>query len=196
MNTFEILKSLLLQNRSYRRFDASKKIPREKLEELINLCRCCGSGRNAQPLRYRIVTDSEECEAVFETLGWAGYFKDWDGPEKAERPTAYLVQCLDTAYGSNCLCDDGLQLQAITLGAATQEIGCCIIKSFKSQALSECLELPATMMPRYVLALGYPVETVKIVDMDGTPEADFKYYRDAKGIHYVPKRPLSELIIK
>ena len=62
--------------------------------------------------------------------------------------------------------------------------------------MSESLNLPKGMIPRYVLALGHPVEEVQIVDMNGLPDADFKYYRDINGKHYVPKRPLEELIIK
>ena len=57
------------------------------------------------------------------------------------------------------------------------------------------LNLPDGKEPRYVLALGYPAENVVIEDMSGNPDDDVKYYRTADGIHHVPKRPLSELII-
>ena len=196
METFNKLSELLLLNRSYRRFDASKEISEETLKQLVNLTRYCASGRNAQPLKYRIVIDKDECDAIFQTLWWAGYLEDWDGPIPEERPTAYIVQCLDTHFGPNCLCCDGIHLEAITLGATALGMGGCIIKSFKTQKLSESLNLPKNMVPRYVLALGYPVEEIELVDMNGEPDADFKYYRDENQKHYVPKRPLSELLIK
>lgn len=191
MNDFDHLRRLLMEDRSIRRFDQSRAISRDVLTRLVELTRYCASGRNLQPLRYRPVCTPDECAAVFPLLAWAGYLKDWAGPEQGERPTAYLVQCLDTELGENCLCDDGLQLQAITLGARALGIGGCIIKAFNAPKLKEVLGLDPRFAPRYVLALGYPVEKVEIEDMDG----DFKYYRSADGVHHVPKRPLGELII-
>lgn len=195
MNNFDILKQLLESNRSIRRFDATKEISHDTLLRLIELTRFCASGRNAQPLKYRIVTSTSEKEAIFPTLAWAGYYPDWDGPEESERPAAYLIQCLDTSILPTCLCDDGIQLEAISLGARALGIGGCIIKAFNQQALTTALELPDHISARYVLALGYPKETVKIEDMDGTPSSDYKYYRDEQSVHHVPKRPLSELVI-
>jgi nitroreductase len=144
-------------------------------------------------LRYRLVTDANELESLFPALAWAGYYKDWDGPAVNERPTAYIVQCLDTKYGNDCLCDDGLELQAITLGAVANCLGCCIIKAFDKQKVSEVLHIPDGLTPRYVLAVGIPAETVKIVDMEN--EDDFKYYRDADDSQCVPKRTLNQRLI-
>lgn len=196
MNDFEIVKKLLIEDRSVRRFDASKEIGEETLMKLVELTRYCASGRNLQPLKYRIVNGKEECEAVFPALKWAGYLSEWDGPIDSERPVAYLVQCLDTRLTENLLCDDGLQLQAITLGARALGIGGCIIKSFNVEVIKRSLILEDYFKPLYVLALGYPVENVVIEDMSGELDADVKYYRTPDKIHHVPKRPLSELIIQ
>lgn len=193
MTDFELLSKLLKADRSVRRFDQSRKIDRATLEGLVELTRYCGSGRNLQPLRYRVVDHNDECARLFPALAWAGYYKDWDGPAEGERPVAYLVQCLDTELAANCLCDDGLQLQAITLGATARGISGCIIKSFNKTVLTEALGLDNRYEPRYVLALGYAAETVRLVDMQ--PGDDYKYFRDENSVHYVPKRPLSELII-
>ncbi len=193
---FENLKNLLISDRTYRRFDESRPVDHATLLRLVDLTRYCASGRNLQPLKYRPVTDEAEREQLFETLKWAGYYSDWDGPEPGERPAAYLVQCLDTNYGENCLCDDGLQLQTITLGATALGLRCCIIKSFNLKEVSTRLEIPEKLKPRYVVAIGYPAEEVVLEDMDGTAEASYKYYRDSESRHHVPKRPLEELIIK
>ena len=193
MMKFEELVNLLLEDRSVRRFDESKPIPEEILEKLVALIRLCASGRNLQPLRYRIVTQEEERSAVFPALKWAGYLSDWDGPEKGERPTAYLIQCLDEGLTQNLLCDDGIQLQALTLGATSLGLRGCIIKSFNMAIIREQLNLPEKVKPLYVLALGYPVEKVVIDDMK---DDDVKYWRDAEGVHHVPKRRAEELIIR
>lgn len=183
----------MVEDRTVRRFDNARGISRDTLLELVELVRFCASGRNAQPLRYRLVCSREECAALYPILTWAGYYKDWDGPEPAERPAAYLVQCLDTELGQDCLCDDGLQLEAITLGARALGIGSCIIKAFDAVAAARELGIPERYRLRYVLALGYPAETPVIVDME--PEGDFRYYRDGRGVHYVPKRKLQHLLI-
>lgn len=193
---FNDLKNLMMSDRTVRRFRESERIPVETLEKVVELVRYCPSGRNAQPLRYVIVTSEDDKEKVYPLLKWAGYFSDWDGPEKGERPAAYIIQCLDTKYGNNCLCDDGLQLEALTLGLRTLGIAGCIIKAFDSIKLNEELRVGERYLPRYVLAVGYPAENVELEDMDGSEDADFKYYRTPDGTHHVPKRPLSELILK
>ena len=45
-----------------------------------------------------------------------------------------------------------------------------------------------------VIALGMPDETVVLTELK--PGESFNYYRDENDVHYVPKRPLDEIIIK
>ena len=192
---YDLFAGLLMSARSIRRFEGDREVGFDVLKSLVDLTRYCSSGRNLQPLKYRIVADRCEALRVYPLLKWAGYLPEWDGPEECERPTAYLVQCLDTRLSSSCLCDDGLQLQAITLGATALGLSCCIIKAFNSPKLAEVLELEEWAEPRYVVAIGYPKEEVRIVETNGELGADIKYYRDAAGVHYVPKRRLQELLI-
>ena len=144
-------------------------------------------------MKYRIVSSESECAEVFPLLAWAGYLSDWDGPAEGERPAAYLIQCLDLGLTQNPMCDDGLQLEAISLGAVAMGYGGCIIKSFNKEKLAEVLGLPEHLEPRYVLALSVPVEKVEIKPMKA---GDIKYWRDAEGVHYVPKRSLKEILVK
>lgn len=196
MITFDELRKLMASARTYRRFDTSRPVSAVQLHQLVEVTRYCPSGRNLQPLRYRTVTDSSELKSVFDTLKWAGYYTDWSGPAEDERPTAYLIQCLDTRLAQSQMCDDGLQLESITLAAASMHLGTCIIKSFNPATVSSALRLPDYIKPLHVVALGYPAEQVAIVDTDGSLEADIKYYHDDNGTHCVPKRPVNELIIQ
>lgn len=143
-------------------------------------------------MKYRIVSTTDECNAVYPLLAWAGYYKDWDGPAPEERPTAYLIQCLDTQIATNPLCDDGLQLEAITLGATALGLNCCIIKAFRP-SIKETLNIPDHLEPRYVVAIGYAAEKSRIVDLG--PDGDFKYFRNDDDQQCVPKRQLSEILI-
>lgn len=190
---FNEFKELLKEDRSVRRFHELQRITDETLENLVELTRYCASGRNLQPLKYRICSDPKECGSLFENLKWAGYYGNWS-PAPGERPAAYLLQCLDLSLTDNPMCDEGLQLQAITLGARALGIGCCIIKSFNKKVIAEQLNIPQNMDIRYVVALGYPAEETIITDMDSN--GDIKYYRDSSDRQCVPKRPLSSLIIR
>ena len=168
------LKDLLIRNRSYRRFYQRERISRDELEELVGV----------------VAEEEELCERIFPVLGWAGYLKDWAGPEEGERPAAYLVQLLDTRVVENCLCDDGIQAQTILLGAVEKGYGGCIIKSFQEEKLRQVLEIPSYLKIMYVLALGKPKEEVVVELMQGE---DYKYWRDADGVHHVPKREVKDL---
>lgn len=188
-----LLKDLLLKNRSYRRFDQDRRLTEEELKQFVGLTRWCASGRNAQPLKYMLITDKEQCAGVFPHLAWAGYLTDWEGPQEGERPAAYLIQLLDTRILENCLCDDGIQAQTIMLGAVEKGYGGCIIKAFKNEALREVLQLPGYLKIMYVLALGVPKEQVVLEKMT---DESYKYWRDTEGKHHVPKREIEELIWK
>lgn len=186
-----MLIDLLKKNRSYRRFFENERISAEQLQQWVGNCRLCASGRNAQPLKYALVHSPETCAEIFPSLTWAGYLKDWDGPVEGERPSAYIIQMLDTSIVENPLCDEGLQIQTIMLSAVEAGYGGCIIKAFNVAEIREKLGLPVHLRPVYVLALGKPKETVVLEEMK---DNDIKYWRSEDQIHHVPKRPLSELV--
>ena len=81
-----MLKDLILKNRSYRRFHQAVEVPMELLREMVEAARLSGSARNMQPLKYMLFNDPATCAEIFPTLAWAGYLKDWQGPEEGERP--------------------------------------------------------------------------------------------------------------
>ncbi len=187
------LSDLIRRNRSYRRFEESHRIRRETLVELIGLARFTASATNRQPLKYILAADPETNARIFPCLTWAAHLKDWDGPSPGERPAAYIVILIDETLTEDWWCDDGIAAQTILLGAVEKNLGGCIIGGIQSERLRRDLAIPDHMRIRLVLALGKPAETVVLEDLEHG--GDFRYWRDEKGVHHVPKRKLKELIV-
>ena len=188
-----MLDELIRRNRSYRRFHQEVSISCETLRELVDLARLSASGANRQPLKYSLSCDPQRNALIFPHLAWAGYLSDWPGPVEGERPSAYILILCDTQISKSAGIDHGIASQSILLGAAEKGLGGCIIASVQRDALRQALGIDSRYEILHVLALGRPKETV-IIEPVG-PEGDIKYWRDAEGVHHVPKRSLDELII-
>lgn len=186
-----MLKELARKNRSYRRFTEDVRITREELVELVETARLTPSAANRQPIRYRLVEDAESCAKVFETLGWAGYLKDWDGPEAGERPSAYIV--LLGKENINSAQDEGIIAQTILLAAVEKGYGGCMLGNVKRDALAKALEIPEAYVIKLVIALGQPKEEIVIDDIPS--DGDIKYYREPNQVHHVPKIVLDDLLV-
>lgn len=183
---------IVKKNRSYRRFFGDVVLSKEDLTELVGLARLVPSGANAQVLKYFISNDKDTNAKIFETLGWAGYLKEWDGPVEGERPSAYIIMLSDLSLGKERKHDEGIAAQTIMLGAVEKGYGGCILGNVNREKLAANIGLDNEKYHiELVLALGKPKEEVVIETFDG----DIKYYRDENQVHHVPKRTLDELII-
>jgi len=79
------------------------------------------------------------------------------------------------------------------MGAVEKGLGGCIIGTIQRDELRKALDIPSRYEILLVLALGKAKEKVVIEIV--APTGDVRYWRDDKGIHHVPKRPLDEIII-
>lgn len=188
-----MIRDLVVGNRSYRRFDESHAIDRATLEEFVDLARLSASGGNLQPLKYILSCDPEENATIFPNLVWAGYLKDWDGPAEDERPTGYVVFLCDTDIAASPGCDHGIAVQTMLLAAREKGLGGCIFGSIKRDALRKALSIPDRLEIVIVLALGKPVEQIRIEQIAG--DGSVKYWRSPDGVHHVPKRALADIIL-
>ncbi|MBE6024878.1 MAG: nitroreductase family protein [Cellulosilyticum sp.] len=189
-----MLKDLVLKNRSYRRFDESHTISHEELLKIASLGRIVPSTANSQAIKFMLINSPQQNETVFNTLGWAGKLKDWDGPKKGERPTAYIILLCDLSLAKNKPIDDGIIAQTMLLGAVEMGYGGCMLGNIKRTELAQSLEIDPTLYQiDLVIALGKPIE--KVVLENVTSAHDIDYYRDENEVHHVPKRSLDELII-
>ena len=186
-----MLYDLIRKTRSFRRFVEDEPIAMETMRYLVDLARLGGSARNVQPLKYVLVNSPALKAKIFPHLGWAGYLKEWTGPQEGERPAAYIVCLLDTRLSKEADCDLGIATQNLLLGAAEKELGGCRIASL-APGLRDVFDLDDHLQVLQVIALGRPAETVFLNEQG--PGEDIKYWRDTDQVHHVPKRPLQDII--
>jgi len=188
-----MIEDLIRQNRSCRRFYQDQTVSRETLLGLVDLARVSASAANLQPLKYALSFEPGENAAIFATLAWAGYLKDWPGPGEGERPAAYIVMLGDRDIAANFGCDHGIAAQSILLGARARGLAGCMIGSIKRDQLRRVLALPDRYDILLVIALGAPKEQVVLTEVG--PDGDIKYWRDENGVHHVPKRRLKDIVV-
>ncbi len=186
------ISELVAKSRSYRRFDETHLLDEETLVGLVNVARLCPSAANRQPLKYMISWRPEENARVFANLRWAAALTDWEGPAKGERPTGYVIILGDTQIFKPVRWDDAIAAQTMLLAATEQGLGGCMLGSIDYAGLRDALDIPEHLKILLVVALGKPGETVVLED--GTPPDESPYWRDADGVHHVPKRSLAEVL--
>jgi nitroreductase len=189
-----MMRELVTKNRSYRRFREGRTIDEATLRELVDLARLSASGANRQPLKYILSCDGEKNALIFPHLTWAGYLKDWAGPVEGERPAAYIVILSDNATPGVGGCDHGIAAQSMLLSAVEQGLGGCMLGALDRAGLKQSLKIDEQYEILLVVALGEPCETVVIDELQSVD--DIKYWRDAEGVHHVPKRRLDDLIVE
>lgn len=185
-----MLSKLIQKNRSYRRFDQTIKISSEQILSFINLARLSPSARNQQSLKYFVSNNEKTNHTIFTNLAWAGFLKDWNGPEEGQKPTAYIIITNDTNIAKNHFCDEGIACQSILLGAVEQGLGGCIFGAINRSQLQKQLDIDTQLEILYVIALGKPIEVVVIETIE---HDNYKYWRDDNNIHHVPKRNIGDI---
>lgn len=186
---------LVKKNRSYRGFDERVKVKREELERLVECARFCPSSINNQALKFYLSCTDETNALIQPLTGWARRLKTIQLPHPGHCPTGFVVICYDSNIpggAARYAKDVGIVAQTMLLGAVDMGLGGCMIGNFVPERISAALELPVNLEPVLILAVGKPDETVVLTDAEN---GEVGYYRDDAGRHYVPKRPLNELIL-
>lgn len=193
-----MLQKLISLNRSYRRFYENEKLDKETLVSLAELARISPSPRNQQALKFILVNDAEKNAKIFPLLAWAAAIPEWEGPEKGERPAAYIIVLGDNSViekGKKTYHEtaSGIAAQSIMLGAAEKGFGGCMIAAIKRKPLRRLMNLSDKFEILLVLALGKPKEEILIEEMPET--GNYDYWRDKDMVHHVPKRSINEIIV-
>lgn len=184
---------LVSEARSCRRFDESAPLSEADLVWLVDCARVAPCGRNAQELRFATIAAGELCRELFTYTRWGGALKDWGGPVEGERPTGFIAVLMPERGGDMLCFDTGIACQTMQLAASSRGWGACMIRSFDQAKTAGLLNCPPELKPALLLGVGRPAEKRVLEPMP--QDGSFAYWRDEKGVHHVPKRDLSELII-
>ncbi len=183
------LESLLKRNRSYRGYDPARKVREEDLLKLLEVVPWVGSGMNAQPLRFRLVT-GDETARVHPLVKLGAALPEEHLPHPGEEPQAYIVIGSVTPENKVVDMDLGIAAQSILLRAVEMGLGGIFILNFQASALQKALQLPLT--PLAVLGIGKPAEQVFLMPVQAGDSLD--YYRK-DGAHFVPKLQVRDLLM-
>jgi len=184
----------IVKRRTVRKY-TQKPVELSLLYKLIDAARRAPSAMNLQPLRYRLVQDPAEVQAMFPLVSWAGHIAPAGNPLPGEEPTAYIVNLVDTRVrASGYESDIGAAVENILLTAVEEGLGCCWIGSVKRDQVRELLRIPPEYKIDTVIALGYQGESPVMEDVE--LRRDLSYYKDGEGTLHVPKIRLEDVIIE
>ena len=180
----------IIARRTIRKF-TQQPVPTAVLTQCVDAARLSPSGANSQPLKYFVVNDPAILPSVFSTLAWARNIPGYKhAPD--EVPTAYIVILLDTTIRPQAGNDPGIAAMSISMVAHEAGLGSCMLGSVDRPKLQENLRIPGHLQILLVVALGYPREKSKAVELKGD---DTKYWFDAQGVLNVPKRKLEDIVV-
>ncbi|WP_105615330.1 nitroreductase family protein [Vallitalea okinawensis] len=187
MDFFEVVK----KRRSIRKF-SQKKIDLELLVSCVDVARVSPQGGNKQPMKYCIITEDQLIEDIFPHTKWAGYLYPDYTPQEGEKPTAYIALLVDEEKQTKADVAAGIVGQSILLTAQAQGLGSCWLGAIERGAIKELLNIPETYQLHSIIALGYPLEEPKVVDVG--EDQSIRYFLDDDGCLNVPKRKMEEVL--
>ena len=187
------LTELIATSRTCRRFQSHAGLTDGLLTDLVNTARLSPCARNAQVLRYAVVADPSVRSELFHLVTMGGAFKPEQRPTPEQQPGGYIVILGPQKLEGFGLMDVGIAAQSINLAANASGLACCMIGAFNKPALHQLLNVPDGLDAKLVLALGLPAEDRQIAPMGS--DGNTNYFRDDHDVHWVPKRPLDEILV-
>ena len=184
------LDELLLKNRSTRGYHKPYIVKREQLEQIVAVNTKIPSGRNRQPLRFRLVTKDTGADRVLNNIKMGAALPELNLPFPGTEPEAFIIVCSETPDNKLTLIDLGISLQTMSLKAVEMGLNTLIVGAFNKQKLVDDLALP--LEPVAVLCVGKGAERFELVPIHAD-ESHAYYRRD--DIHYIPKVAINDLIL-
>ena len=184
------LAKLVAKNRSYRGYDNSFTVREDQLRRIMEVVPACPSARNQQVLRLRPVL-ADEADKVLPHIRLGGALRDMKLPLPGTEPRAFIVICSTTAEDKYVNMDIGIIAQTMLLQATEIGLNGICIGAFDHAAVQQSLELQYE--PLLIVAIGKGAEKIQMVDIS---EGESHNYYRTDGVHFVPKLPLDNIVIK
>lgn len=188
------LEQLLIERRSIRKFDQSKKISKEDISAILSSIRYASCGNNRQRLRYLSIEGEAKVEEVFAITKWAASLPQGVGqPKEGEHPVYFVALLYDPkTSGPFGGIDQGLAISNMTLTAMKKGIGSCIIGNFNHNKFRELIPYEEHLTCDVLIAFGYPTIRSQIKDI--SLDEDPSYYLDEENNYVVPKYRVEDLV--
>lgn len=159
---------LVNSRQSDRDYDVGRPVEQEKLDYILEAARLAPSACNAQPWKFIVVNDPEVREqtasAIADKALGMNHFAYKapvhiiiveESPNFTSRAGGFVKQkhFPDT--------DLGIAAAHITLAAAEQGLGSCIVGWFDEKKLRKILNIPDSKRPMFVITLGYSKQVTR-----------------------------------
>ena len=189
------LMELLKTRRTYRRFDQTKKIPDEAVDDIVRAQQYASCGNNRQPLHYIVVRDEVLVEEIFKITKWAASLPAEQGqPKDGEHPTMFIAVLEDNALKNAVTgVDAGLAISNMTLAAWNHGVGSCIIANVNKDELRKILDIGDEYTVNCVVAFGYPTHKSIIKEVDSGEK--LSYYINEDGDYVVPRKKIEDTVV-
>ncbi len=144
------------KRRSIRKYDSSRPVERVKLNGLIRAAMYAPSARNLQPWHFVVVTSRDILDRIPGIHPYSAMLSEATaailvcGDREKEPNDFYLVQ-------NGSAATQNILLEAYAMGLGTVWLGVFGRKE-RMHVLSELLNLPYTVVPISLIAVGYPAE--------------------------------------
>jgi len=159
----------LVKNRqSDRSYDVSRPVEQDKLDYILEAARLAPSACNAQPWSFIVVTDpalkQETASIIADKVLSMNHF--------AYQAPVHIILLEESANFSSRAgglfkqkhfphIDLGIAAAHLTLAAAEQGLGSCIVGWFNEKKLRKLFDIPSSRRPMIVVTLGYSTQSLR-----------------------------------
>ena len=183
--------ALFEKNRSYRGYQHDFIVKREMLERIVAVNTKIASAKNQQVLRFKLVTQDTGADTIVQNMKLGGLLPELHLPFPDTEPNAFIIICSTIPENKFVDIDLGIAAQSMLLKATEMGLNGIMIGAFNKANIIEAFHLPYE--PLLMLAIGKGNENIQLQPVDKGEK--LAYYRDEKGMQFVPKIRWEQLII-